>query len=418
MRLIHRLMPASKMKLVISSIGVLALVVFSSVVLFEASKAEVVITDNGETQTVKTHTNTVEGLLAEVGITVGEHDELSYDKDAPIEDGMELKYDTAKQVLVTIDGAKQEYFTTSATVEGFLKENNLSFADHDEISHTDKEAVEDGLHIEVNQAYKITIIDGGEKKMVWTTGGSVEEILNSNEIMVNKKLDKIEPAIDQDVTKDTAISIVRVEVANDEVEEKIAFDTERKNDSSLLKGKEEVISEGQEGILVKKFEVTFENGKEVSRELVKEEVASESKDQVVAVGTKEEPKPQPKQEQNLVTLSSESQSSGSTKSESSNTSSGGKEYTMTASAYTASCSGCSGYTATGINLIANPNMKVIAVDPSVIPLGTKVWVEGYGEAIASDTGGHIVGNRIDIHVPTKAEAYKWGVKKVKVRIIN
>lgn len=41
-------------------------------------------------------------------------------------------------------------------------------------------------------------------------------------------------------------------------------------------------------------------------------------------------------------------------------------------------------------------MKMIAVDPKVIPLGSKVWVEGYGEAIAGDTGGAIKGNRIDI----------------------
>ena len=65
---------------------------------------------------------------------------------------------------------------------------------------------------------------------------------------------------------------------------------------------------------------------------------------------------------------------------------------MTATAYTAHCNGCSGITATGINLRANPNLKVIAVDPSVIPLGSKVWVEGYGYAVAGDTGGAIKGN--------------------------
>ena len=64
---------------------------------------------------------------------------------------------------------------------------------------------------------------------------------------------------------------------------------------------------------------------------------------------------------------------------------------MTATAYTAYCNGCSGITTTGINLRANPNLKVIAVDPSVIPLGSKVWVEGYGYAVAGDTGGAIKG---------------------------
>lgn len=95
-----------------------------------------------------------------------------------------------------------------------------------------------------------------------------------------------------------------------------------------------------------------------------------------------------------------------------------KELTMTATAYTASCAGCSGITATGINLKANPNQKVISVDPTVIPLGSKVWVEGYGEAIAGDTGGAIKGNKIDIFIPTKQEALNWGRKTVKVKVLN
>lgn len=92
--------------------------------------------------------------------------------------------------------------------------------------------------------------------------------------------------------------------------------------------------------------------------------------------------------------------------------------TVTATAYTAECDGCSGITATGVNLLENPNMKVIAVDPNVIPLGTRVHVEGYGEAIAADTGGAIKGNKIDIHVPTKQEALNWGRKSVEVTILN
>lgn len=96
----------------------------------------------------------------------------------------------------------------------------------------------------------------------------------------------------------------------------------------------------------------------------------------------------------------------------------GKELQVTATAYTAYCAGCSGTTATGIDLRANPNQKVIAVDPSVIPLGSKVWVEGYGEAIAGDTGGAIKGNKIDIFVPTKDEAINWGVKTVTVKVLE
>ncbi|WP_339215667.1 3D domain-containing protein [Ornithinibacillus sp. FSL M8-0202] len=93
-----------------------------------------------------------------------------------------------------------------------------------------------------------------------------------------------------------------------------------------------------------------------------------------------------------------------------------KTLTVTATAYTADCKGCSGTTHTGIDLIANPDTKVIAVDPSVIPLGSVVYVEGYGYAIAGDIGSAIKGNKIDVFVPTRAEALKWGVRRVKVTI--
>ncbi|MDO7488542.1 LysM peptidoglycan-binding domain-containing protein [Peribacillus sp. NPDC096622] len=96
----------------------------------------------------------------------------------------------------------------------------------------------------------------------------------------------------------------------------------------------------------------------------------------------------------------------------------GKEITVSATAYTADCHGCSGTTATGVDLKANPDAKVIAVDPSVIPLGSKVYVEGYGYATAADTGSAIKGNRVDIFVPNEQDAVNWGVKNVKVQILN
>ncbi len=89
----------------------------------------------------------------------------------------------------------------------------------------------------------------------------------------------------------------------------------------------------------------------------------------------------------------------------------GKTLTMRATAYTAYCEGCSGITANGTDIRSNPNLKVIAVDPRVIPLGTKVWVEGYGEAIAADTGGAIKGNKIDVFILLKDKHFNGGVLK-------
>ncbi|MFB6727587.1 cell wall-binding protein EntC [Bacillus mobilis] len=74
--------------------------------------------------------------------------------------------------------------------------------------------------------------------------------------------------------------------------------------------------------------------------------------------------------------------------------------------------------AMGHNLTANPNIKLIAVDPSVIPLGSKVWVEGYGVAIAGDTGGAIKGHKIDVLMPDKGTSSNWGRKTVTVKVLN
>ncbi|MCC3359024.1 LysM peptidoglycan-binding and 3D domain-containing protein [Bacillus sp. REN16] len=95
-----------------------------------------------------------------------------------------------------------------------------------------------------------------------------------------------------------------------------------------------------------------------------------------------------------------------------------KELVVEATAYTATCEGCSGITSTGINLLENQDAKVISVDPSVIPLGSKVYVEGYGEAIAGDTGGAIKGNKIDVFIPSKQEAINFGRKQLKVTILD
>jgi len=145
----------------------------------------------------------------------------------------------------------------------------------------------------------------------------------------------------------------------------------------------------------RKYEVILENGKEVARKLVSEQNLKEKKDKIVAVGTKD------------LALQV---SRGAVET--------GKEFYVTSTAYTANCNGCSGRTATGLNLRANPNMKIIAVDPRIIPLGTKVYVEGYGYAVAADTGGAIKGYKIDVFMPSNQDCYRWGRKKVKIKILQ
>ncbi|WP_431799672.1 3D domain-containing protein [Halobacillus andaensis] len=95
-----------------------------------------------------------------------------------------------------------------------------------------------------------------------------------------------------------------------------------------------------------------------------------------------------------------------------------KTVAVEATAYTAFCEGCSGITKTGIDLREEPDQKVIAVDPEIIPLGSKVRVPGYGEAIAGDTGGAIQGHRIDLFMEENDDAMDYGRKQVEVEILE
>src|SRR5699024_3777233 len=170
------------------------------------------------------------------------------------------------------------------------------------------------------------------------------------------------------------------------------------------------------GKVLKIYELTLENGKEVNREVIEEKVIEESKNEVIAVGTREEA---PKKASSNNGSSSNSSKSSNSSNSSSKSSSEGKVLTMEATAYGPDCAGCSGITATGIDIKKNPTPKVISVDPNVIPLGTRVWVEGYGEAIAADTGGAIKGNRIDVLVESEEyAANNWGRRTVEVKILD
>lgn len=73
-----------------------------------------------------------------------------------------------------------------------------------------------------------------------------------------------------------------------------------------------------------------------------------------------------------------------------------------------------GQTATGVK----PQIGVVAVDPKVIPLGTKLYIDGYGQAIAGDTGGAIKGNKIDLFLPNRGDCMRFGRQKVKVRVVE
>lgn len=377
-----------------------------SLVLFEGTKQAVTLDKDGEMIEIKTHANTVGQLLSEQEIEVSEHDNITPSVNTPIANGLSIVWEQAKQVTIQVDQEPTVLWTTKDRVGDVLAEAGIQLAEHDEVFPAIQEELDETKQISVKKAFEVTLNDGGEEKTVWSTSTTVADFLNRENIQLNEN-DRVDGSLEQLVMPASIVKVVRVEKVTDVVEEPTNFAVETRKDSSLLKGREKVVQEGKKGIVSRKFEIVKENGKEVSRTLLEEKTIQKPQKKIVAIGSK-------------VAVASASSNNKGVSVSRSNTEApaGGKEFYVTATAYTAYCNGCTGKTATGINLRANPNLKVIAVDPKVIPLGSKVWVEGYGYAIAGDTGGAIKGMKIDLHVPTKEAAYSFGRRQVKVKIIN
>ncbi|MCY7894974.1 ubiquitin-like domain-containing protein [Bacillus vallismortis] len=374
----------------------------------ELTKQSVSVSINGKKKHIRTHAKTVGDLLETLDIETRDEDKITPAKQTKITADMDVVYEAAKPVKLTINGKEKTLWSTVKTVGALLDEQDVDVKEHDQIDPAIDTDISKDMQINIEPAFQVTVNDAGKQKKIWTTSTTVADFLKQQKMNI-KDEDKIKPALDAKLTKGKAdITITRIEKVTDVVEEKIAFDVKKQEDASLEKGEEKVVQKGKEGKLKKHFEVVKENGKEVSRELVKEETAEQSKDKVIAVGTKQS---SPKVEK--VSASGDSKTVVSRSNEST-----GKVMTVSSTAYTASCSGCSGHTATGVNLKNNPNAKVIAVDPNVIPLGSKVHVEGYGYAIAADTGSAIKGNKIDVFFPEKSSAYRWGNKTVKIKVLN
>jgi uncharacterized protein YabE (DUF348 family) len=387
-----------KNKIVLFTTSLLVLVIGIAYGTYEGMKDSVSLTVNGQEKQVRTHSDTVGALLKELKIDIRAEDSISPAIDKKIKDNIKVIYEASKPINIAVGDERRTIWTTADTVKELIQQENLDVTQHDKIEPALDTKLETDLSLTIDKAFQLTLNVDNKNQQVWTTSTTVADFLKKQNVTLNE-LDKVEPALTNKVDQEGAITVTRIEKVTDVVEEPIAFDVVTQSDNNIEKGKQKVIDSGKEGKREKHYEVVKENGKEISRKLLKTETVEESKNRVVALGTKVV---------QTVSTASVSRNNDSVK----------KEFYVKSTAYTAHCSGCSGTTATGVNLRANPGAKVIAVDPSVIPLGTKVHVEGYGYAVAADTGSAIKGNKIDVFLPSKSAAYRWGSKQVKIKFLE
>lgn len=276
--------------------------------------------------------------------------------------------------------------TRSERVEGVLEEHGVDIGDADKLNVSVQQTVKDNEDIVIKRGKRIKVKVGEHERTVAVTKADVTEALVEAGYIPGE-YDSICADGDK-VSEGDTIELVSVSLTEESMDEKIERGVEYKDDPTLPVGQEKVVDEGQDGIRKIVFKVTYRGGEEETREILSEEITSEARNKVIARGCATMTPVIPKK-----TVSEEN--GGSI-----NGYKYKKKITMTATAYSTSPSENGGGS---VSAMGNPlRYGIVAVDPSVVPLGSKVYVAAadgswtYGVASAEDTGGAIKGNKIDL----------------------
>jgi len=294
-----------------------------------------------------------------------------------------------KTVVVTADGQETEVVTFGRDVAAVLQQQAITLGEGDIVTPGIDTKTTEGMRIAVVRAVPAQVTADGVTRTILTAQPTVGAALQDAGITVGT-LDRCEPPLATAIIPELTIKVVRVAEKTETVQEAVPFPVERKDDASLAYGTTKVLQEGRPGLAEVVYRKLYEDNVEKTSEVLARTVIEAAVPKVVAVGT-------------LRTVSR-----------------GGETFrykqvlNVKATAYYPDPAWSSGLTYLGL-----PAKKgIIAVDPKVIPLRSKVYVEGYGFAVAGDVGGAIIGNRIDVCFNSEAEAISWGMKKVKVYIVS
>ena len=303
-----------------------------------------------------------------------------------------------KTLTISIDGKEETFVTYKGTVQDVLQEKNIEVGVKDKVQPSLESKVSEKETIKIKSAIPVEIKANGVQLEVQSAEDTIGEMLKSEEntlkeygIEFDEDIDEVSPDLDSELVDNLSVQIVNVEKKQIVQNEPINFETIVEKDESLDKSVSKVKSEGVNGEKEVTYEVVYKDGVEASRNITSTKTIVEPQSEIVVKGT--------------------GQVYASRGGESINYK---EKLNCVATAYSGDRT-----TATGRSPVRNPGgMSTIAVDPSVIPLGSKVYVEGYGYAIAADTGGAIKGNIIDLYLNSSSECLSWGRRPVTVLIVS
>ncbi len=302
--------------------------------------------------------------------------------------------DPSRQVMLDSPGLSGSYTTCERTVGGFLEELGISISEYDHVVPSPVTPIKHGLAVSYIPAKQVYIADAGlPGEEVMCAGKTVCDLLAQCGLDIGP-LDRVEPHPSTPLETGMLVDVTRVEVMDVTTEREIEPPLRIEPDPELPRGRMVDVDPGCPGISEDVIRYYYRNGEETARVEIGSRVMREPEERVARVGVRSMPP-----------IASR----------------GGLErdvMEMDATAYDPGPGSCfpyaDGKTATG----HRAGRGVCAVDPNVIPLGTELWIEGYGYALACDVGGAIKGNRIDVCYDTRAEAMQWGRRKVLVYILD
>ena len=302
-----------------------------------------------------------------------------------------------KTLVISIDGKEETFVTYKGTVKDVLQERGVELASKDKVQPSLESKVSEKETIKLKTAIPVEINSNGIKVQVQTAEDTIENMLDAEEttlkeqgIQFDKNVDEVSPSLDSKIEGDVSVQLVKVETKDLVEKETIKFDTIVEKNADLDSSVQKVKSEGNNGEKEITYQLIYKDGVEVSRNVKSTKTILEPQNQIVVKGTGQ-------------VYASRGGDSITYK----------KKLNCTATAYSNHSN-----TATGRKPVRNEGgVSTIAVDPSVVPLGSKVYVEGYGYAIAADTGGAIKGNKIDIYLNSSSECNDWGRRSVKLLVV-
>lgn len=305
-------------------------------------------------------------------------------------------------VTIFEDGKQVASFTTFKEQQAeLLEEAALTLAADDSIIMS---GVEQDINIEIFRAFPVTVQANGQTVSVNVIADTtVRETLDKAEVEYDEN-DKFSVSLDEAVTANMAITVVRCETKVLEETESIPYESETKKTDSLYKGVTSVKQEGADGEKTLVYNVDYEDGVEVNRTLTDTIITKEVQNKITLVGTKER-----------AITSTTSYGRKMSKEELA----GAKCITVTATAYSSESDGGS---RTSLGKV--PCYGTVAVDPNVIPLGTKMYIVSpdgnyvYGYCFAGDTGGAIKGNKVDLFMNSEKACRSFGRRTMLLYILD